>query len=359
MNLKESYNKSFIEDLAIRIKNQFSDFNQDEFISSILNNGIDEKELKERMRLITQTLNEFLPFSFPKQIEVLKTVAPHFGGIQGFVFSDFVETFGIDDFKVSIRALEVFTQYSTAEFAIRPFFLKYPEQTLQQMITWSQHHNYHVRRLSSEGARPKLPWSFPLKMFITDPIPVIPILENLKNDESEYVRKSVANHLNDISKTHPHLVLELAQKWYGKTNQTNRVVKHGLRTLLKEGDKKALAIFNFDDTSNLSINGLNLLQNKITIGDDLLFEFDVLNDSINSRNVRLEYKIDYVKSNGSLSSKVFHITELELKKSQNKKFKKKQSFKNMTTRKHYPGKHFISILANGEVKAKKEFTLQS
>lgn len=358
MNLKESYNQSFIEQLALQLKNNCVQFLADDFINSIKENKLEEKELKERMRLITQKLNEFLPFSYSKQITILKKVAPHFGGIQGFVFSDFVETYGLDDFSVSINALEHFTQYSTAEFAIRPFFLKYPNETLQQMIVWSRHSNYHVRRLSSEGARPKLPWSFPLKMFMIDPSPVIPILQNLKDDESEYVRKSVANHLNDISKTHPKLALDLAKEWHGKTNQTNRVVKHGLRTLLKLGDKNALKIFGFNDASHLNILKMSLSPSKIAIGDELFFDFEVKNDSLKTRNVRLEYKVDYLKSNGNWSSKVFYVTELELKKNQSKTFNKKQSFRDMTTRKHYSGKHSIAILVNGEEKKKLDFFLK-
>ena len=156
-----------------------------------------------------------------------------------------------------------------------------------------------------------MPWSFPLKMFINDPSPVLPVLENLKDDESEYVRKSVANHLNDISKSQPDLALKLGAKWHGKSNNLNKVVKHGLRTLLKKGDKKALAIFNLDNSTNIDIDKVEILEKEFKIGEDLNFEFEVNNNSSTNRSICLEYKIDYVKSNGSTSPKVFQISEFE------------------------------------------------
>lgn len=356
MNLKEEYNKAFIVDLANSIKANYPEFEVVQFQESILSQDWSNKELKQRMRIITNAMNQFLPIDYPEQLKHIVEVAKKYSGIQGFVFPDFVEVYGLENYEESMEALKTLTRYSTAEFAIRPFILTYPD-AIKQMIIWSKDKNEHVRRLASEGARPKLPWAAPLKMYIENPEPVLPILEYLKNDDSLYVRKSVANHLNDISKSHPDLVIKICGQWYGKTTNTDWIVKHALRTLLKAGDKDALAIFGLSDASKLSINHLELSSNEITIGDSLNFYFTVKNEDDKLRNVRLEYYVYYLKSNNSLSKKVFQIGECKLNKGEAKDFNKKQSFKDLSTRKHYPGEHKIAIAVNGEEKIIEKFFL--
>lgn len=359
MNLKDEYNKEFVAKLANDIGFLIPSFNSDKFVKAIINKAWERKELKERMRYVTSMLNDFLPFNFKKQVELLLKVAPNYRGLQGMVFPDFVQVYGINDFNTSISALELLTQYSTSEFAIRPFIETYPNEAVQQILVWTKSENFHVRRLASEGCRPKLPWAPPLRQFIANPTPVIPILERLKNDETEYVRKSVANHLNDISKTQPELVLELANKWIGVSKNTDWIVKHGLRTLLKKGDKRALAIFKLDDASGLEVKFLSFKEDSIKIGDDLFFSFEISNQSNQERSIRLEYKIAYVKANGMSSKKIFKISEFTLGKKESKTFTRKQRFTDFTTRKHYPGEHVVIIVVNGEEKFKNEFRLNN
>jgi 3-methyladenine DNA glycosylase AlkC len=357
MNLKDEYNKEFIEKLASEISKLEPNFKTELFVKSIINKSWKGKELKTRMRFITNSLHQFLPFSYQQQVELLRKVAPYYSGLQGVIFPDFIQMFGLNDFKTSMIAIEEFTQYSTAEFAIRPFIEAYPKEAIQQLLVWSNSANHHVRRLASEGSRPKLPWAPALRKFIENPTPVLPILENLKNDESEYVRKSVANHLNDISKTQPELVLSIAKNWIGTSKNTDWIVKHSLRTLLKKGDKRALAIFNLEDASNITIKDLMVAKESICIGEDLFFSFTLVNDSSRNRKLRLEYKIAYVKANGSSSKKVFKLSELTIERGASKNFIRKQRFTDFTTRKHYPGLHEVIIVVNGEEKSKKEFEL--
>ena len=211
MNLKDEYNRNFIEKLANELKLHNSSFNKNSFIKSIINKDWENRELKDRMRFVTENIHSHLNLPYPKQIETLSKIVHQFRGLQGMIFPDFVQIYGLTDLNISLQAIELFTQYSTAEFAIRPFIEKYPKETLQQLKNWSLHKNDHLRRLTSEGSRPKLPWAPVLQEFIQNPTPCLPILENLKNDESLYVRKSVANHLNDISKNQSELVLEIAK----------------------------------------------------------------------------------------------------------------------------------------------------
>ena len=351
MNLKDEYNKAFVEDLAAKLSTKASSFNKDSFITSIINNGWKQKEMKERIHCIADNINCHIEFPYKKQIDILSEIAPNYKGLKAFIFPDFVEKFGLMDAETSFTAMELFTQLSTAEFAIRPFIKKYPEKTLKQLLEWSLHENYHLRRLASEGTRPRLPWASPLRNFIDNPAPNIPILENLKDDEHEYVRRSVANHLNDISKDHPGLVLQIAKKWHNDSKNRVWIIKHALRTLLKKGNKNALAIFGLDNSKELYINNLSLSKKEIKIGDFIHFEFDLKNDSKQNRNIRLEYRVDFVKANGNTSGKIFQISEFSLKANSIKTFKRKQWFKELSTRKHYPGEHKITLIINGDEKA--------
>ncbi len=350
MNLKDEFNKAFIEELGNKISEKATSFNRNSFLKSIINDNWEERELKDRMRFITTNINSHLNFPYSKQIEILSQIVDEYGGLKGMLFPDFIQVYGLDDLKTSLKAIELFTVYSTSEFAIRPFIENYQKQAMKQMLDWSSHQNHHLRRLSSEGCRPKLPWSQPLRGFIADPTPALPILENLKNDSSLYVRKSVANHLNDISKDHPKLVLKITENWYGKTKETDWIVKHALRTLLKKGDKNALSIFGLDNSSQIETGNLTLSESSIKIGDIIHFDFDIINTSKQERSIRLEYKVAFVKANGSTSNKVFQISEFHLKANSTKHFKRKQWFKELSTRKHYPGKHQITLVINGDEK---------
>jgi hypothetical protein len=184
---------------------------------------------------------------------------------------------------------------------------------------------------------------------------ILTILENLREDPSEYVRRSVANNLNDIAKDHAELVLDLVRKWHGRHPHTDWIIKHGCRTLLKKGNEHALTLHGFNPGTKSGVIALTLQKRKIKIGDDLTFAFDFLNQGKNLASFRLEYAIDYITSTGKTSRKVFKIAENEFVPGTPVKIQRKQSFKNFTTRKHYKGKHLIAILANGKKLAQEEF----
>ena len=352
--LKNLYSKEFIKKLANRLFLAFTNFEKEDFINSIFDTSWQNLELKQRMRHIAITLNKYLPLSYKKQLEILKEVKKDFTGLEAMIFQDFVEVFGLDDFDESMKALEVFTQEASSEFAIRQFILKYEEQTMNQMKIWAKSKNEHLRRLSSEGCRPRLPWAISLPTFKQNPTKPLEIIELLKNDKSLYVRKSVANNLNDISKDNPQLVIKFVKENLGSTKELDWICKHASRTLLKKGDKQILELFNFDKSHH--INLIDFCYDKsVNIDENLSFSFEINSDE-NIGNIRVEYVIYYLKSNNIHNKKVFMISQNEIKSS-SKKFTKKQSFKNMTTRKHYLGKHFIAILINGEEILKKEFYL--
>lgn len=352
--LKNLYSKEFIEKLANKLFLTYSNFEKENFINSIFNPSWQELELKMRMRHIALTLNKYLPLTYKKQVEILKEVKKDFSCLEAMVFQDFVEVFGLDDFSESMKALEVFTIDSSSEFAIRQFILKYEEETMQQMKIWSQSSNEHLRRLASEGCRPRLPWAVALPKFKQNPSKVLEIIELLKNDKSLYVRKSVANNLNDISKDNSELVIEFVKNNLGASKELDWICKHASRTLLKKGDKQILDLFNFSKSNHINLTNF-CYDKSVNVDNNLTFSFEINSDEIIG-NVRLEYVIYYLKSNNIHNKKVFMISQNEIKSS-SKKFTKKQSFKNMTTRKHYLGKHFIAILINGVEVLKEEFYL--
>ncbi|WP_131019277.1 DNA alkylation repair protein [Clostridioides difficile] len=353
--LKNMYNRESLYEVAVAIQSVYNSFKVDEFIKSTMDETWNNLELKARCRKISMSLGMYLPEDYKEALSILEKSVTGF--YFAFFFPDFVEVYGQDDINwdLSISALERNTEYWSSEFAVRAFIIKDEERMMAQMRKWSKHKSEHVRRLASEGCRPQLPWGQAISKFKKDPTPVLPILEQLKTDTSTYVQKSVSNNLNDISKTHPDLVISIAKDWYGKNKSTNWIVKHGCRTLLKKGNRDVLALFGYDDTTSINLQDFTLETTSISIGEDLTFSFNIL--AKKATKTRLEYGIDYIKSNGKRNRKIFKISEVSLKENEKKSYMKKHSFADVSVRKHYPGIHSIAIIINGIEKDKLDFEL--
>lgn len=348
--LKHMFSKSLVEELSDELKRHSKNFNSSQFEKNILNSVWENRELKDRMHHITFQMHTNLHLDYCDQLDILDKIVSKFTGFPGTIFPNFVEHFGKDSEKRSLEALKYYTQFSTSEFAIRPF-LKQNPKIIKELYSWSKDKNHHVRRLASEGCRPLLPWAMKLDQYVKDPQPIIPILERLNNDKEDYVYRSVANNLNDISKHHPALVLDLGKKWKGKSKTTDWVLKHALRTLLKKGEPKAMNLFGFETKKTLSVSEFRMNKSSVKIGDHTQMTLKIKNNGVSSK-FRLEYIVSYLKKNGSYNDKVFQISEKEFSKNQEEIFVKKIDFKNLSTRKHYPGKHFISLKINGVVREK-------
>jgi 3-methyladenine DNA glycosylase AlkC len=356
--LKNMYTPALLTKLAGIVHKHYKPFNEKKFLTDVFDKEWPQRELKQRMRHISLTLHKHLPVSYPQQISILKPVATEFSGFLALIFPDFVEVYGLDDYKISIDALEHFTQFSSSEFGVRPFIIKYEKQMVKQHLVWAKHKNHHVRRLASEGIRPRLPWAMALPAFKNDPLPLLPILELLKEDESEYVRKSVANHLNDISKDHPDIVLTIVKNWKGNSAQTDWIVKHASRGLLKQGHTEALSAFGLNHAIKTTITGFTLSKTKLRIGDHFDFSFTILTEEKKVQPVRLEYRIYFQKANGKQSGKIFQIGTYTLKPAEPFDIKRSHTFGDLTTRKHYKGEHRIVIVVNGKESAEISFVLQ-
>lgn len=357
------YNYNRIYELALRIKAVHYSFRVDDFVNAIMDEAWSALELKARMRQITVNLEKYLQTDYEQALGILDRVIAGYpvGAVDSglIYFPDYVEVYGQDEchWDLSIAALERYTPFSTAEFAVRPFIIKDEKRMMTQMAAWAKHDNEHVRRLASEGCRPALPWGQALVSFKKDPSQVLRVLEQLKADPSLYVRKSVANNLNDISKTHPNLVAKIAKDWYGKHEYTDWIVKHGCRTLLKKGNWEVLSIFGYHDVGSVVIEGFVLSAASVSIGNDITFSFMISSKEI--AKVRLEYGVDYVKSGGKRSRKIFQISEITLKANGEKVYTKTHSFSDLSSRKHYPGIHSITLIVNGDERGTLDFHVLS
>lgn len=355
--LKDAYDQTYIDRVARACGKACSSFPAERFIQSVFDEQWQTRELKARSQHIRHCLHQALAMPYEKAINVLMEVAPDFGGYEALFFPDFVEAYGQQYWELSMEAMQWLTRFSSAEFAVRPFIQSDPTKMMAQMRAWSEHENYHVRRLASEGCRPRLPWGQALPIFKKDPSPILPILEALKQDDSDYVRRSVANNLNDIAKDNPEITIDWAKRNKTQHPHTDWIIKHGCRTLLKQAQPDVMALFGYHPADEIEVSVLRLGQVSIQIGETLSFEFKVRARKGALGRLRIEYGIDYVKANGQLSRKVFKISEGEFD-GQAREFSRSQSFRQMTTRKHYPGVHGLAVLINGEEKACATFELQ-
>jgi len=352
--LKDLIDAAFVRRLGDACQQQQPAFSTELFLQQVFDEHFADLELKARIRRVASLLYQELALPFDEACAVLKPVSSQFSGIQGFIFPDVVEQFGLPYPQVAFDALSHFTQFSTSEFAIRPFIQRYPELTLPQLMRWAHSDNHHLRRLASEGSRPRLPWGQALPQFKKDPTPTLPLLEVLRQDPSDYVRRSVANHLNDISKDHPQLMLEICQRWFGHHQATDWIIKHALRGLLKQRHPLALELFGYAPVAVTTT--LHIANTQVAMGEQVRFAVTLQWPEAQRGKLRLEYAIDFPGKTGKVRHKVFQwlermVSEPELR------LERTYLFKDLTTRKHYPGEHRLSVIVNGQVVASQTFML--
>ncbi|NOX75922.1 MAG: DNA alkylation repair protein [Gammaproteobacteria bacterium] len=354
--LKNLYTPTLVANVAKEVKTEYRRFDAQGFQRAVFDNDWKQRELKQRLRHITQCLHEFLPADYQQALTILTPVASRFtDGFEYMFFPDFVELYGLENYELSVAALEWFTQFSTSEFAVRPFIVRYPKKMMSQMEHWAGHENRHVRRLASEGCRPRLPWAMALPNFKRDPAPVLRVLKKLKADDSEYVRRSVANNLNDIAKDHPDVVLTIAQQWKGKSANTDKLVRHACRTLLKNGEPDVLALFGFPPPAHVTMEKLSVAK-QVEMGSALDFSFELHGHGVKLGKLRIEYAIEFVRTRGKTTRKVFRLAEGDFSNT-SKQVKKSHSFRPITTRRYYPGRHHVAVIVNGQELEKQHFML--
>ncbi len=362
------FNKTKVERIAGEIYQAYPSFQRNTFTNDIVAQ-FPQLELKERISWIAQCLKEYLPKDFSDAVAVLIKALPapnnpnlsddDFGDFIYAPYAEYVARNGCtqDHLPLSFNALYEITQRFSAEDAIRYFINAFPQETLRELLSWTKDSHYHVRRLCSEGTRPKLPWSQRINLALNTPLP---ILDNLFSDTTRFVTRSVANHINDISKINPELaiktLLKLKKSKKQKLEEMNYIVQHSLRTLIKEGHPKAMQMLGFDHALRLNISNFTVPK-KVKMNAALEFSFTI--KSPKSTDVIIDYTLYFQNKRGALNSKkIFKLTQISLIKNRSIVVSKRHFLReHMTTRTLYPGKHMIEIQINGNIYAKKPFDL--
>ncbi|HRH69508.1 MAG TPA: DNA alkylation repair protein [Flavobacteriales bacterium] len=357
--LKEMFNRAYFERLSKETEATYPQLRRATFLREV-QHGNEARELNARMRHASITLRGHLPHDFRKAVHVLKEVAQRMPkGYTALLCPDFVGLYGLGDPDFSLDVLKYFTSFGSSEFAVREFIRRDVKGTLKVMRAWAEDDNEHVRRLASEGSRPRLPWSFRLDAVLKDPKLTTPILERLRADDSLYVRKSVANHLNDFSKDHPAYMVDVLRSWDRKHPHTAWIAKHASRTLIKAGNPQALALFAFDNKVKVRVDALKLSPKRLKLGDTLEFSFLVTSEAARAQQLVVDYAVHYRKANGGTSKKVFKLKELELPAKASTSVTKRQRIVDFSTRKHYSGEHIVEVLVNGKARARASFNLST
>ena len=354
--MKHWFDEAFYRRTAAQLAALHPRFDQAGFLNHALN-GLDALELMARVQRTADAFHVALPVPLSAQFDVLRAHAAQIGHNFAAIWPcAHVATQGLDHPTLSLPALRDLTRYGSAEFAIRPFLVRDLSGTLAVMREWSASDDEHVRRLASEGSRPRLPWGLRLHSLVADPRPTLPILQTLRVDPSLYVRKSVANHLNDIAKDHPDIVLDLVSAWDRRDARTAWIVKHALRTLVKKGHPRALALLGAGAAPKVRAT-IAVSPRRIRLGDTIVFTAKLVSDSSRVQPLIVDYVVHYVRASGRASAKVFKWTALDLAPGESVGLTKRQTIRDFTTRRHHPGRHRIELQINGRRLAETAFTL--
>ncbi|MEZ6255533.1 MAG: DNA alkylation repair protein [Patescibacteria group bacterium] len=361
-------NPKKITQLALEIKHVYKDFDAEGFIQETTSK-IKELELKQRIDYLADILYKYLPNKYATALNIILQALPQpndptlndndFGDFIYAPFGAFIAKYGCnnEDLLVSLQGLYELTKRFSAEDPIRYFINKFPTKTVKTLNRWADDSNYHVRRLCSEGTRPKLPWSQKIKIDIQT---AIPILDKLYCDNTRYVTRSVANHLNDISKIDAELTIQTLKRWHNEAKQSNKemayITKHALRTLVKQGNINALEILGYKADLNIELLEFNV-PNTVLLNKHLQFSLTIM--AYETGRVIVDYTIYFSNKQGQLKNKkVYKFTQIELQPHKLVTLNKKHLLKeSMTTRTLYPGVHAIEIQVNGKKLGIKEFTL--
>ena len=363
---KTSLNAALIAEAGAHLQRVWPRFDLSRFLA-IAGADLDALELKQRAMQITDALQATLPAVFAEAADIIEAaLAPPYegedlgslrmaqAGLAGWIvwpLGEFVARNGIDEPERALQALHALTQRFSAEFAVRPFIARHPALTFATLQRWTRDPSHHVRRLASEGSRPRLPWGMQLRALVADPSPTLPILLALQDDPSAYVRRSVANHLNDIAKDHPDIVAAWLQAHLpGASKEREALLRHASRTLVKRGDPAILQAWGVG-ASLVGAATLVVAPDIVAFGGDVELQLTLRSTAASAQSLVVDYAVHHVKANGSTSAKVFKGWTMTLAPGEQRALRKAHSFRPISTRRYYPGQHAVDLLVNGAVVA--------
>jgi len=367
---KNNFSAALVSRLADHLAIHMKTFDRAGFETAIVGE-LDHLELKERVLLIADHLHRVLPRRHTSRHRVLlamlhpdedanSSLQSDALGIRGWGMLPLcavVGRHGLDAFEESLAVLKVMTSRFSSELDVRYYLLADQDRALGIMAGWIDDPNRHVRRLVSEGTRPRLPWATRLPRLIADPSPTLPLLEALRDDEEEYVRRSVANHLNDIAKDHPDLVADLARDWLrGADKQRKKLLRHACRSLIKQGHPLALDVFGFGKPK-ITLQAFRVETPAVKLGQRLDFCVRIKSTHGKPQSLIVDYLLHFKKNNGNLSAKVFKWKTLHLSPHKAITLRRSHSIRPITTRRYYPGEQGVSLRINGQDYGFEKFNL--
>ncbi|MEM7044173.1 MAG: DNA alkylation repair protein [Pseudomonadota bacterium] len=357
---KNAISPDLVKLIAVHLGRQLPAFDRAGFTGSVIEQ-LPSLELKQRVSLIADAIHEVLPSEGGARHRIMLAMLhpddenranqpSTEDGLCGWgvwPLTQVVGKHGLSEFDASLDLLREMTKRGTAEFDVRPFLVHDQRRAIDIMAGWVDDSNEHVRRLVSEGTRPRLPWGIRLNALIQDPTPTLPLLQALRDNPSDYVRRSVANHMNDIAKDHADLVAGLAHDWMkGASSDRVKLIRHACRTLIKRGHAPTLAAFGLKPP-DIRNPQLQIIQPDVAFGNGVEFEVVVHSKSNSEQKLVLDYVVHFRKAKGSLAPKVFKWTTITLQPSERRELKRYHAIKPITTRRYYPGKHALSLRING------------
>jgi len=355
-DFKDELSPELVRSLATDLARAWDGFDPERFIALAVD-GLEALEMKARIRHIAAALAACMPPDAHDAASAIRTALANegLGGWASQPVDEYVATTMIDRPDVGLGLLADLTSRHTAEFAIREFIDKQHDVAMRHLRAWTTHPDEHVRRLVSEGTRPRLPWGQRLTRFIDDPAPALRLLDELFDDESLYVRRSVANHLNDVSKDHPELARATARRWAAASTHGDFVARHGLRTLVKRGDAEALGILGFDPDAVIAVDGVRCSPTEIEIGEEIVIEL-ALTAETDVRAV-VDYVVHHQGAHGPKPGKAFTLSVRTLAAGERVVLVRRHRFAHVASRRIHPGPHRIEIQVNGRVRSSLEVTV--
>lgn len=354
--LRDFFNEVVIRNIGRDLKRAHAVFPDRRFVAAALH-GLAPLSLTGRAAHIASAMRAYLPDDFAETAEILmRSLGDRHAGSDTFGMQPFkylphtmyVAEHGLGHFEASMALQFELTQRFTAEFSIRAFLTHHPEATYARLTEWARHDDVHVRRLVSEGSRPRLPWAPRLRQYQEDPAPVLALLDLLKDDPELYVRRSVANSLNDIAKDHPDVVVDTCRQWLeGASSERQWIVRHALRSLVKQGHPGALELMGAGQRPKIRVEAVRIAPARVRMGGTVVCTASLKSAARSAQDLLIDYAVHYVKANGSTSAKVFKLKRVALPPKGAVPISIKVVLADLTTRKHHPGRHTIELLVNG------------
>lgn len=362
--LKDIYNNFFFERYIASLREVLPHYSIEELWHHFTSDEWESLFLKERMAYLSQRTAALLNVGFYDKyltimslIDILRKQNVKDQNLTFMFLPDIITLHSPSNPSEALKALKDITTFVSCEFSVRPIIDQNQDLALQYFKEWTKDANPNVRRWLSEGCRPRLPWGMQLKTLVLDPSPIIPILQDLKSDASSYVLTSVSNNLNDISKDHPDTVLDILNRWKQNNSVQRKTLKHAARTLLKQGNKVALNIFDTAHDAPYILDAATGPSQSIHIGDTVNIRATLTNTGNKMARYRIEYVVFYLKKSGQYNKKVFMITEKTLNPGDSYTILKEHKFRDLSIRKHHMGEHFIALSINGNLQDKKSIII--